>query len=140
MSFILIIVSLLVLISVFGIVKKNRVLFNTGYFLYGLIVVFAEFGNYAENGELIHLGVAFLWMIQAVLAIPNKLPYDGSKIAKSAGIKIFSVYSLINIFGVFLALQSEYLANQLALIHGVLAVLPVIPMALILTDKIEITK
>ena len=139
MTIILIIVSLLVLTSIVGIIKRNRILFNSGYFLYGLIVLVAELGNYNDNGELIHLATAFLWLIQSCLAIPNKVYYDGGKIAKSAGVKIFTCYTLINTFGVILAMNSDYLAMPIAIIHGILAVLPLIPMYLVLTNKVLVS-
>lgn len=139
MTIVIIIVSLLVLTSIVGILKRNHVLFNSGYFLYGLIVFVAELGNYSDNGEIIHLSIAFLWLVQSCLAIPNKLHYDGGKIAKSAGVKIFACYTVINAFGIILAINSDYLAMPIAIIHGILAVLPLIPMYLILANKIQIS-
>ena len=139
MTIIIIIVSLLVLTSIVGIIKRNRILFNSGYFLYGLIVFVAELGNYNDNGEISHLAIAFLWLVQSCLAIPNKLSYDGSKIAKSSGVKVFTCYTLINAFGVILAMNSDYLAMPIAIIHGILAVLPLIPMYLVLTNKVLVS-
>ena len=38
----IIIASICILITLYGVFKKNRVFFNLGYFIYGLIVVFSE--------------------------------------------------------------------------------------------------
>ena len=98
----IIIASICVLISLYGMLKKNRVFFNLGYFLFGLVVVASEFSFFAKDPAPIHLATAFMWLIQISLAIPNKLPYDGSKVAKSAAVKIYVCLSLINLFGIYI--------------------------------------
>ncbi|MEK9603361.1 MAG: hypothetical protein VW127_02940 [Flavobacteriaceae bacterium] len=135
----IIIASVCVLISIYGLLKKNRVFFNLGYFLFGLIVVSSEFSFFAKNQAPIHLAAAFLWMIQISLAIPNKLPYDGSKLAKSAAVKIYVCLTLINIFGIYIVRVSD-VPDVAQYFHMILAVLPLIPIYLILNDKIEITQ
>jgi hypothetical protein len=78
-------------------------------------------------------------MIQSSLALPNKLPYDGSKLAKSAAIKIYICLTLINLFGVYIVKVSE-VPDVAQYFHWILAILPLIAIYLILNDKIEITK
>ncbi len=135
----IIIASACVLITLIGVFKKNRVYFNIGYFVYGLIVVFSELGFYADNQEMIHLAVASLWVIQSVLAIPNKLPYDGSKLAKSAAIKIYTSLAVINVFGVYIVCNSD-VPDFASYFHIVLAVLPLVAIYMVLSNKVAITK
>ncbi|MDA0937089.1 MAG: hypothetical protein O2878_08190 [Bacteroidetes bacterium] len=134
----IIIASICILITLYGLVKKNRVFFNLGYFLYALIVIGSEFNFYAQSQEPLHIAAAFLWLIQASLAIPNKLPYDGSKLAKSAAVKIYTCLALINVFGIYIVRISE-VPEFVQYFHIILAILPFVPMYLVLTDKIEIT-
>ena len=134
----IIIASICILITLYGVFKKNRVLFNLGYFIYGIIVVFSEIGVYVENHAAIHIATAALWLIQSSLAIPNKLPYDGSKLAKSAAIKIYVSLTIINLFGVFIVKISD-VPDFASYFHVVLAVLPLVAIYLVLNNKVEIT-
>ncbi len=134
----IIIASICILITLYGVFKKNRVLFNLGYFIYGLIVVFSEIGFYVENKAAIHIATAALWLIQSSLAIPNKLPYDGSKLAKSAAIKIYVSLTIINLFGVFIVKISD-VPDFVSYFHIILAVLPLVAIYLVLNNKVEIT-
>ena len=134
----IIIASSCILITLFGVYKKNRVLFNLGYFIYGLIVVFSEIGFYVENEAAIHIATAALWLIQSSLAIPNKLPYDGSKLAKSAAIKIYVSLTIINLFGVFIVKISD-VPDFVSYFHIILAILPLVAIYLVLNNKVEIT-
>lgn len=134
----IIIASICILITLYGVFKKNRVLFNLGYFIYGLIVVFSEIGFYVENKAAIHIATAALWLIQSSLTIPNKLPYDGSKLAKSAAIKIYVSLTIINLFGVFIVKISD-VPDFASYFHIVLAVLPLVAIYLVLNNKVEIT-
>ena len=80
-----------------------------------------------------------MWLIQISLAIPNKLPYDGSKVAKSAAVKIYVCLSLINLFGIYIVRVSD-VPDVAQYFHIILAVLPLVPIYLVLNDKIEITQ
>ena len=135
----IIVASTCILITLYGVFRKNRVFFNLGYFVYGLIVVFSEINFYLQSQEIIHIATASLWLIQSSLALPNKLPYDGSKIAKSAGIKIYICLSIINLYGIFIVRASD-IPGFVSYFHAILAILPVIAIYLILNNKIEITK
>ena len=135
----IIVASTCILITLYGVFRKNRIFFNLGYFVYGLIVVFSEINFYFQSQEIIHIATASLWLIQSSLTLPNKLPYDGSKIAKSAGIKIYICLSIINLYGIFIVRASD-IPNFVSYFHAILAILPVIAIYLILNNKIEITK
>ena len=67
----IIVVILFVLITLYGIVKKNRVFFNMGYFLYGISVFVAELNEYLDVQSFSHLLFAILFLLQAILSIPN---------------------------------------------------------------------
>lgn len=136
----IIIASVCILITLYGLSKRNRVFFNLGYFLFGVIVVASEFNFFAQNQAPIHLATAFLWLIQISLAIPNKLPYDGSKLAKSAAVKIYVCLSLINLFGIYIVRVNDEVPDIAQYFHIILAVLPLVPIYLVLSDKIAITK
>ena len=109
-------------------------------FFFGIMVVFDQITLFSSNSESIHLAVASLWLIQTSLAIPNKLPYDRSKLAKSAGIKIYSALSIINLFGTYYATKGDEVPEGAMYGHLFLAILPLVAIFLILSDKIEITK
>ena len=64
------------LLALYGVIRRKRMFFLLGYFLYSLIVIPNEIMTYTANGEIAHLSYAFLWFVQAVLAFPNKLNYD----------------------------------------------------------------
>ena len=135
----IIIASVCVLISLYGMLKKNRVFFNLGYFLFGLVVVASEFSFFAKDPAPIHLAAAFMWLIQISLAIPNKLPYDGSKVAKSAAVKIYVCLSMINLFGIYIVRISN-VPDVAQYFHIILAILPLVVIYLVLNDKIQITQ
>ena len=135
----IIVASTCILITLYGVFRKNRIFFNLGYFVYGLIVVFSEINFYLQSQEIIHIATASLWLIQSSLALPNKLPYDGSKTAKSAGIKIYICLSIINLYGIFIVRASN-VPDFVSYFHVILAILPIIAIYLILNNKIEITK
>ena len=136
----IIISSLAILSTLFGVFKKNRVFFNVGYFIFGVMVVFDQITLFSNNSESIHLALASLWLIQTSLAIPNKLAYDGSKLAKSAAIKIYSALSIINLFGAYYATIGDEVPEGAMYGHLLLGILPLVAIFLILSDKIEITK
>ena len=135
----IIIATLCLLVTLYGVFKKNRVLFNLGYFIFGIIVIASELSFFSQNQETIHLAVAVLWMIQSSLTLPNKLSYDGSKLAKSAAIKIYVCLTLINLFGIYIVRVSD-VPDVAQYFHLILAILPLVAIYLILNNKIEISK
>ena len=115
---------LFLLISIFGIAKRHREIFLTGYFLYGLLVFVVEISEFVQNNEPINLFVAFLWLIQAVVAFPKKTLYDSLSV-KEARIKICIVLSLINITG-FMVPEISPAPQVTFYIHLIMAILPLL--------------
>ena len=62
------------LIIFYGIFKKNRIFFNYGYLIIGLMIVFDQIIIYGRSQMAENLAIICLWIIQIVLVIPNKLP------------------------------------------------------------------
>ncbi len=134
----IILVVLFVLITFIGVLKRNRVLFNLGYFLYGLSVFVVELQMYYDILSFSHLLFAILFLLQAILSIPNKLPYDGGKLAKSAAVKIYSCLSIINLVGILVPYTSPA-PNITFYLHLVMAIFPMIAVVMILTNKIPLS-
>ena len=91
-----IIVFILCIITVIYGIKKNRLYFNYGYLIIGLLIIVDQIIIYISF-DPINLALTSLWLIQVILVIPNKLPLtkDGI-IAKSAVPKIMISLSIIN--------------------------------------------
>ena len=102
-------------------------------------VFVAEINQYLDIQSFSHLLFAILFLIQAILSVPNKLPYDGGKLAKSAAIKIFSCLALINLIGVLVPYTSPA-PTVTYYLHSVMAIYPVVAMFLVLTNKIPVTE
>ena len=138
MNPLIIIAVLIVLISVVGLAKKNRELFLTGYFIYGLLVFGAETNEFVSNENTTSLFVGFLWLIQAVLSLPVKAKYDSETVKKDR-IKICVCFSLINLTGVLIPDISP--APEVTFyIHLVMSVLPLLVIYLLSSGKIVMEK
>ena len=138
MNPLIIIAVLIALISVVGLAKKNRELFLTGYFVYGLLVFGAETNEFISNENTTSLFVGFLWLIQAVLALPVRAKYD-SETVKQDRIKICVCLSLINLTGVLVPDISP--APEVTFyIHLVMSVLPLVVIYLLSSGKIVMEK
>jgi hypothetical protein len=131
---------LCLLITLYGVIKKNRVFFNTGYFIFGLFIVFDQLNFFLENSNSNHIAIGCIFMLQAILTFPNKLNYDGGKIAKSASSKINLSLTIINLFAAYLATQVDYVPIEAMYGHLLLAVLPIVAIYLVLSNKIEVIK
>jgi hypothetical protein len=97
----IIVFTLCILTVFYSIIKKNRIYFNYGYLIIGLLIIFDQISIYIENLDPLNLAIACLWLIQVILVIPNRLPpltKDGSVVAKSAVPKIMISLSIINFF------------------------------------------
>ena len=145
MNVLAIIAGLPVLVALYGLIRKQRFFFLLGYVLYAVIVIPNEIGEYLATGSMERLAVAVVWLLQAILAFPNKLNYDGSKVFKSFGIKTFLSLAAINIFGVVLTRVmptppefTEGLRTMIGVFHGILAVLPFIGMFLMATNRLPV--
>ena len=64
----ILVVVFFVLLTTFGVFRRNRIFFNLGYFLYGLSVFAAEINQYLEIQSFSHLLFAILFLIQAILS------------------------------------------------------------------------
>ena len=138
MNPLIIIAVLIALISVVGLAKKNRELFLTGYFVYGLLVFGAETNEFISNENTTSLFVGFLWLIQAVLALPVRAKYDSETVKKDR-IKTCVSFSLINLTGVLVPDISP--APEVTLyIHLVMSVLPLVVIYLLSSGKIVMEK
>ena len=130
-----------IIIVIYGIIKKNRLLFNYGYLIVGLLIIIDKIIIYMSSFDPLNLALISLWLVQVVLVIPNKLPpltRDGSVIAKSAIPKIMVSLSIINFFGAYYASTVDYIPEIAIYGHIILGLFPVAPAYFILTGKIDI--
>ena len=130
-----------IIIVIYAIIKKNRLLFNYGYLIVGLLIIIDQIIIYMSSFDPLNLALISLWLVQVVLVIPNKLPpltRDGSVIAKSAIPKIMVSLSIINFFGAYYASTVDYIPEIAIYGHIILGLFPVAPAYFILTGKIDI--
>ena len=135
-----IIFTFCIITVIYSIIKKNRLFFNYGYLIIGLVIIFDQLIIYLESFDILNLSLAALWLIQVVLVIPNKLPpltKDGSVVAKSAVPKIMICLSIINFFGAYFASISDYIPDLAIYGHIILGIFPIAPAYFILAGKIE---
>jgi len=133
--------SLCIMIIIYGIIKKNRLFFNYGYLIVGLLIIIDQMIIYISSYDPLNLALISLWLIQVILVIPNKLPpltKDGSVIAKSAIPKIMVSLSIINFFGAYYASTVDYITDIAVYGHIILGLFPVAPAYFILAGKIDI--
>ena len=133
--------SLCIFIIIYGIIKKNRLFFNYGYLILGLLIIIDNIIIYISSYDPLNLALISLWLIQVILVIPNKLPpltKDGSVIAKSAIPKIMVSLSTINFFGAYYASTVDYIPDIAVYGHIILGLFPVAPAYFILAGKIDI--
>ena len=124
----IILVIVFVLITFLGVVKRNRILFNLGYFLYGLSVFVVELQMYFDILSFSHLIFAILFLLQTILSIPNK----------PAAVKIYSCLSIINLVGILVPYTSP--APEITFyLHLAMAIFPMIAVIMILMDKVPTT-
>tara|TARA_B100000886_G_scaffold334051_1_gene289003 strand:+ start:2526 stop:2963 length:438 start_codon:yes stop_codon:yes gene_type:complete len=125
----------------YSIFKKNRILFNYGYLITGLVIVLDQAVIFYDTSSTENLALICLWIIQIVLVMPNRLPpltKAGSVVAKSAIPKIMISLSIINFFGAYYSHQVNYIPDFAMYGHIILALIPIFPAYYILADKIEI--
>ena len=133
--------SLCIITIIYGIIKKNRLFFNYGYLIVGLLIIIDQIFIYISSYDPLNLALISLWLIQVILVIPNKLPpltKDGSVIAKSAIPKIMVSLSIINFFGAYYASTVNYIPDIAVYGHIILGLFPVAPAYFILAGKIDI--
>jgi hypothetical protein len=133
--------SLCIIIVMYGIIKKNRLYFNYGYLIVGILIIIDQIIIYISSYDPLNLALISLWLIQVILVIPNKLPpltRDGSVIAKSAIPKIMVSLTIINFFGAYYASTVNYIPDIAVYGHIILGLFPVAPAYFILAGKIDI--
>jgi len=124
-----------VLLTAFGVLKKKRFFFLLGFTLYSLMVVTAELYSYASSGDFSHFMIASLFFAQLIIAFPNKLNDDGSKVFT---IKLFLCLVVINIIGVLVVLNDPIVNDICAYYHALLAFLPIVVIFLMLINRIPV--
>ena len=124
-----------VLLTAFGVLKKKRFFFLLGYTLYSLMVVTAELYSYASSGDFSHFMIASLFFAQLIIAFPNKLNDDGSKVFT---IKLFLCLVVINIIGVLVVLNDPIVNDICAYYYALLAFLPIVVIFLMLINRIPV--
>tara|TARA_Y100000385_G_C12634524_1_gene442729 strand:- start:33 stop:461 length:429 start_codon:yes stop_codon:yes gene_type:complete len=129
-----------VLVSCYGLLKKQRFFFLLGYALYSLIVIPAEIYSFVSSGENLHLIVAAIWIAQLTVAFPNKLKYDGTKLFKIFAFKTFLALIIINLIGIFVVLNDPFVNNVCIYYHGILAFLPLVADFILFTNKMPVQK
>ena len=117
--------------------KKQTAFFNRIFrlrpFSFG-----AETNEFISSENTTSLFVAFLWLIQAVLALPVRAKYDSETVKKDR-IKICVCFSLINLTGVLVPDISP--APEVTFyIHLVMSVLPLVVVYLLSSGKIPMEK
>ena len=132
---------LCIIIITYGIIKKNRLFFNYGYLIVGLLIIIDQIIIYISSYDPLNLALISLWLIQVILVIPNKLPpltKDGSVIAKSAIPKIMVSLSIINFFGAYYPSPVDYIPDIAVYGHIILGLFPVAPAYFVLAGKIDL--
>ena len=132
-----------VVVSLYGVIKRQRFFFLLGYFLFSLIVIPDQVSTYlSDDGSALNLALALIWLLQAIIAFPNKLNYDGSKVFRSFAIKTFISLALINVFAVLLTQTDSSMDDgtraAAGLFHAILVLFPVIATYLMLSNKIPV--
>ena len=99
------------------------------------MVVTAELYSYASSRDFSHFMIASLFFAQLIIAFPNKLNDDGSKVFT---IKLFLFLVVINIIGVLVVLNDPIVNDICAYYHALLAFLPIVVIFLMLINRIPV--
>ena len=105
------------------------------------MIITNELLLFASGHELINLALAGLFLIQAILVIPNKLPpltKKGSVVARTAVPKIMFSLTIINFFSAYYVTQVDYITHAALYGHLIMGVFPIFPAYFLLNGKIEI--
>ena len=71
MNILALVAGIPVLVSVYGVMRRQRFFFLLGYFLYALIVVPNEASLYMATGDMERLAVALIWTLQGCWLFPT---------------------------------------------------------------------
>jgi uncharacterized membrane protein len=109
----------LVLLTVYGALKLDRRLFLSGLCFFSILPLIGESMGYKADKAPIHVLVIFVFLIQIVLALPNKIVYGADNLAatKLSG-KIAIALLIINIAGaIFIFALNAGVALQFGYYH-----------------------
>ena len=132
-----------VLVSLYGVIKRQRFFFLLGYFLFALIVIPDQLTKYlSDDGTTLNLSLTVIWLLQGIIAFPNRLNYDGSKVFRSFAIKTFISLALINAFAVILTQTDDSIDEgtraAAGVFHAILVLFPAIATYLMVSNKIPV--
>ena len=90
----------LVLLAVYGAIKLDRKLFLSGLCFFSILPIIGETMGYNADKAPIHVFVIFVFVIQLVLALPNRIVYGADNIAATQlATKIALSMLIINVVG-----------------------------------------
>ncbi|MDB5145262.1 MAG: hypothetical protein JWQ66_3975 [Mucilaginibacter sp.] len=91
----------LVLLTVYGAFKLNRNLFLSGICFFSILPIIGESMAYNADKTSVHILVIFIFLVQFVLALPNKIVYGPDNLAAiKLSTKIALALIIINAGGV----------------------------------------
>ncbi|WP_426667115.1 hypothetical protein ACPPVU_13905 [Mucilaginibacter sp. McL0603] len=114
----------LVLLTVYGAIKLDRKLFLSGLCFFSILPLFGESMGYNADKAPIHVLVIFVFVIQFILALPNKIVYGPDNLAATKlATKIALALLVINAVGaVFIFCLNAGVAVQFGYFHVVFSV------------------
>jgi hypothetical protein len=90
----------LVLLTVYGAFKLNRNLFLSGICFFSILPIIGESMAYNADKASVHVLVIFIFLVQFVLALPNKIVYGPDNLAATKlSTKIALALIIINVGG-----------------------------------------
>jgi hypothetical protein len=90
----------LVLLTVYGAVKLNRNLFLSGICFFSILPIIGESMAYNADKASVHILVIFVFLVQFVLTLPNKIVYGPDNLAATKlTTKIALALIIINVGG-----------------------------------------
>lgn len=109
----------LVLVTVYGTIKLDRKLFLSGLCFFSFLPIIGETIGYNADKASVHIVVIFVFVIQFILALPNKIVYGADNLAASQLVtKIALSILIINVVGaVFVLCLSPQVPAQFGYYH-----------------------
>jgi hypothetical protein len=113
----------LTLLTVYGALKLDRMLFLYGVCLFSILPLIGESMAYNADKAPVHITVIFIFLAQFVLAFPNKIVYGQENVAASKlSTKIALAILLFNIGGaIFILCLTSAVPAQFGYYHVVIA-------------------
>ncbi|HTD39461.1 MAG TPA: hypothetical protein VK671_02485 [Mucilaginibacter sp.] len=109
----------LVLLTVYGAIKLDRKLFLSGLCFFSILPIIGETMGYNTDKASVHIVVIFVFVIQFILALPNKIVYGADNLAATQLVtKIALSILVINVVGaVFVLYLSPQVPAQFGYYH-----------------------